>query len=750
MANWNDLKASVAEVIKTNGNQEITGQILQNVLSSIISNLGENATFVGIATPTTNPGTPDGPVFYLASQSGTYSNFSGIILDKSDIYVLSNASDNTWESKAVGLEGHFNTLIYNDISPFVNGDIKEIFINEKSYINNEGKIGGTANNNWFTSIYIPISIAKNWTISHAGYANKSYPNMAFFDKSFNPLGGYKYMSYGSSIGYTDLTVTDELLQSYPTAEYVVYASYDLELSQVSVKNNINEIAERISDCEGSINEINTSLDKNTEKISEIEETISSGLGTEIIGNLFTDVTTESGYYLSNGNPASNTSWSITSFIEVEPGTEYAYNKASGDYSHDYFYDKNQSVISAISYNATNNPVLLLTTPENCKYVRFSLNSANPNTTKAYLCKTSSIQNWLLPKETVIKGNLRVDNILDRNLLYQKKTSNLLDVKSIVRDTFLRGFNNPVSNEQDWSTTEVIQVESNTSYLLFTGANYQKITPEHSFFADKYGRQISEISANEDNIFTTPANCQYVQFSIRNYSDKLVLQKVGEPHYFIPYGFEADYQNIVHSPFLGKKVCIMGDSTTEGGQWMIYVAQNLGMWLYVNSIGGTTVAYDDVKGSDTTSMCTDTRINAIPEDTDIIVFAGGLNDWAQQGIVMGTLEGEHTHDNFYGAYQLMLDKAFARCPNARFVLAELTYRHQGGANSKGATMMDYRNAVRDIAEKYCYPLLPMYKNAGINATNYTQFSSTGDDPVHHNDAGNIRLGSVATAAFLANV
>lgn len=82
MANWSDLKAAVAEVIKTNGNQEITGQILQNVLSSIISNVGANATFAGIATPTTNPGVPDGNVFYFATQAGTYANFGSVELNE--------------------------------------------------------------------------------------------------------------------------------------------------------------------------------------------------------------------------------------------------------------------------------------------------------------------------------------------------------------------------------------------------------------------------------------------------------------------------------------------------------------------------------------------------------------------------------------------------------------------------------------------------------------------------------------------
>lgn len=77
MANWSKLKASVAEVIKTNGNQEITGKVLQNVLTTIISNLGENSTYAGIATPDTNPGNPDGNIFYIAAETGGYPNFGG-------------------------------------------------------------------------------------------------------------------------------------------------------------------------------------------------------------------------------------------------------------------------------------------------------------------------------------------------------------------------------------------------------------------------------------------------------------------------------------------------------------------------------------------------------------------------------------------------------------------------------------------------------------------------------------------------
>ena len=60
--------------------QKITGDVLQATLLSLVSNIGDNATFAGIATPDTNPGTPDQNIFYLAAQPGVYSNFGGVEL----------------------------------------------------------------------------------------------------------------------------------------------------------------------------------------------------------------------------------------------------------------------------------------------------------------------------------------------------------------------------------------------------------------------------------------------------------------------------------------------------------------------------------------------------------------------------------------------------------------------------------------------------------------------------------------------
>lgn len=95
MGNYEELKAAVASVIKTNGNQEITGQVLQNTLTTLISQVGANATFAGIATPETAPGTPDQNVFYIAGQSGVYSNFDGYKLE--DEIVLFVNKSQSWK-----------------------------------------------------------------------------------------------------------------------------------------------------------------------------------------------------------------------------------------------------------------------------------------------------------------------------------------------------------------------------------------------------------------------------------------------------------------------------------------------------------------------------------------------------------------------------------------------------------------------------------------------------------------------------
>jgi hypothetical protein len=101
MADYNVLKSSVAAVIKTNNRREITGQLLQNVLTQMINVIGDNYQLAGFADPTTNPQSPDQNVFYVAEQSGVYPYFDNIIVPEGVTFLMWKNSQ--WTAHTIGV-----------------------------------------------------------------------------------------------------------------------------------------------------------------------------------------------------------------------------------------------------------------------------------------------------------------------------------------------------------------------------------------------------------------------------------------------------------------------------------------------------------------------------------------------------------------------------------------------------------------------------------------------------------------------
>lgn len=131
MGHYEQLKQAVADVIKSNGNQEITGAILQNALLSIISTVGANATYIGVATPTTNPGTPDGNVFYISATPGEYVNFGRLVLERGKAYTIKNDANNVWSAVAISIPSTDAIIDLNNVK--VDSDA---IIDRINYFNN--------------------------------------------------------------------------------------------------------------------------------------------------------------------------------------------------------------------------------------------------------------------------------------------------------------------------------------------------------------------------------------------------------------------------------------------------------------------------------------------------------------------------------------------------------------------------------------------------------------------------------------
>ena len=101
------IKSNIDANITTNGNEEITGAILRSVLNNMADNLateyaGYQYAGVAVLTPSqTNSGTPDGKVFYIATQAGTYTNFGSLTVAEGEVAVL-KYNGSAWSKDVTG------------------------------------------------------------------------------------------------------------------------------------------------------------------------------------------------------------------------------------------------------------------------------------------------------------------------------------------------------------------------------------------------------------------------------------------------------------------------------------------------------------------------------------------------------------------------------------------------------------------------------------------------------------------------
>lgn len=110
MGNYENLKAAIADAITTNGNNEITGAVLRQVLQTMISSIGGNSTFGGVVTPETNVGTPDQNVFYVAKTPGVYQYMGGVTVGVGEIVFFTN-TNNQWVAQTIVLDESFASFV---------------------------------------------------------------------------------------------------------------------------------------------------------------------------------------------------------------------------------------------------------------------------------------------------------------------------------------------------------------------------------------------------------------------------------------------------------------------------------------------------------------------------------------------------------------------------------------------------------------------------------------------------------------
>lgn len=264
MGNYKELKAAVSSVIKTNGNQEITGQVLQNTLATLISQIGANATFAGIATPDTIPGTPDQNIFYIATENGIYSNFGGVSI-KDEVAIFSN-QNGSWQKKATGIAAGNNLLQIEKELENVKISTQGVIINSDGIIPNLNYVWADIKLHLLANVEYLLKISGNLTLD-SNVINRYY-QIVGTDLQHQEIIIDTYISKN--------TFVEENVEIKPTQDvYLRIRVRGYKSGQISIEVN-GEVLRIIEDLQNQINNISTDtvkglFDKEEQKSFKVKD-----------------------------------------------------------------------------------------------------------------------------------------------------------------------------------------------------------------------------------------------------------------------------------------------------------------------------------------------------------------------------------------------------------------------------------------------------------------------------------------------
>lgn len=140
---YDQIKESIKAVIKENGNYEITGNVLQTVLLSMVDTLGPEYQFLGIATKSTVPVVVEGNSFYITTKVGTYTNFK-------------NSGNTAITVNQLGILTSTNGTVWNFTPIFIGvskgkGEVFNDYVNNEATVNYSHAEGNVTKANGYSS-----------------------------------------------------------------------------------------------------------------------------------------------------------------------------------------------------------------------------------------------------------------------------------------------------------------------------------------------------------------------------------------------------------------------------------------------------------------------------------------------------------------------------------------------------------------------------------------------------------------------
>ena len=201
---------------------------------------------------------------------------------------------------------------------------------------------------------------------------------------------------------------------------------------------------------------------------------------------------------------------------------------------------------------------------------------------------------------------------------------------------------------------------------------------------------------------------------------------------------------------GTKINFLGDSITEGAgtsshdkMYTMVIEREYGAICQNYGIGGTRIARQKTPTEEKWDRDFISRVPEMDIDADIVVVFGGTNDFGHGDAPLGTMS-DRTPYTFYGALHCLYTALIEKYPGVPIVvltpLHRITEDVPTGDNKPApvATLKEYVNIIREVAEYYSLPVLDLFKESGLQPKIPIIQQKYVPDGLHPNDAGNAIL------------
>lgn len=519
MAQYATLKASIQNVIKQNGNNEITGDLLQQALMSMINSLGVGYQYAGIATPATNPGTPDQNVFYIAG-AGSYPNFGNTVVPNGSIGCFRYNGD--WSYQVATIADYSNDFltVYRRMTGY------EFTLNGFIY-NSDGIF--ESNNGYRATDFIEIL---GTDIAVLGVLVGPTPTvLAFYNSNKEFI----------SAGYNNTTQAVVEKSNIPAnAKYIRCCTNVSEINTASiVQGNFSDIYERISN------------------FNQLVDDISTIISTILTWNIPFD---KNGFISTSGGVIENSNYRTTLKRPIFGYTTLKYRGSISTQPLVAFFDSNGNIITSLSIigSGTGEGEIDLTQPQynNVYYIAVSNDTRGTTNYYAILKTANSVD--VLTRFTENESSI---------------TENKQEIKTVINGN-VTPFSQPgyinlsggISSNDDYRHTDYLRLsfdETLTVKGIFVGSSSLGLA---FYDADKnFISGYNSITNITVQIADFPANAVYFRCGTRVTQGELLTAEIINTSLFSLSQKQvvSGSQDVLLPVFNKLKVLAFGDSISAG-------------------------------------------------------------------------------------------------------------------------------------------------------------------------------------------